>query len=157
MFLIKPTLNTLTEISLVRLHHFTNRDVITLLILSLIFKMKKLTPYLILVVLLFQACVKQQEVSVIYEASQAVSAFSVSYQNEYGLLVDTIINPQSNQDIWRYKMFLSKGDIVYLSGKYDDINSGLKLSIIIDGKVFKEQYSLGDTVNYLIVSGTIPY
>ncbi len=119
--------------------------------------MKKLTPYLILVVLLFQACVKQQEVSVIYEASQAVSAFSVSYQNEYGLLVDTIINPQSNQDIWRYKMFLSKGDIVYLSGKYDDINSGLKLSIIIDGKVFKEQYSLGDTVNYLIVSGTISY
>ncbi len=119
--------------------------------------MKKLAPYLILFVLLFQACAKQQEVSVTYEASQAISAFSVSYQNEHGLLVDTIINPQSKEDVWRYMMFLSKGDIVYLSGKYDDVNSGLKLSIVIDGKVFKEQYSLGDTVNYLTVSGTIPY
>jgi len=54
-------------------------------------------------------------------------------------------------------MKLPKGDIVYLSGKYQDISSSLKLSIKIDGKIYKEQYSEGDTVNYLVVSGTIPY
>jgi len=119
--------------------------------------MKHLITIISFSVLFLIACTKQQEVNVEYEASSAVSAYQLSYQNEYGVMVDTLINPESNEDVWHYTMELAKGDIVYLSGKYQDVNSSLKLSIKIDGKTYKEQYSAGDTVNYFIVSGTIPY
>jgi len=119
--------------------------------------MKPLIPIFVIVILLFTACNKQQQVTVEYEASTAVSAYELSYQNEFGILIDTLISPQSSEDVWHHSMKLPKGDIVYLSGKYDDINSSLKLSIKIDGKIYQEQYSVGDTVHYVIVSGTIPY
>ena len=119
--------------------------------------MKRLIPIFVIVVLLFTACSKQQQVTVEYEASTAVSAYQLSYQNEFGTLVDTLISSQSSEDVWHHSMKLTKGDIVYLSGKYDDVNSSLKLSIKVDGKIYKEQYSVGDTIKYIIVSGTIPY
>ena len=119
--------------------------------------MKNFKTILFIGIFILSSCAKQQEATVEYESSQAVSVYQLSYQNEFGNLVDTLINPQSNEDVWHYNMKLPKGDIVYLSGKYQDVNSSLKLSIKVDGIIYKEQYSVGDTVNYVIVSGIIPY
>lgn len=107
--------------------------------------------------LLLTACARQAPVSVVYEASGAVSTYQLSYLTEDGVMVDSLINADSYEDVWRYSMKLDRGDIVFLSGKYQDINSSLKLSVKVNGKIYKEQYSVGDTVHYLIVSGTVPY
>ena len=120
--------------------------------------MRVLTNILIVVfILFFAACSKHPEIKVEYEASQAISEFTLSYIDSNKMLKDTIIKPESNTDLWHYSMMAKKGDIVYLSGHYNDINSSLRLSIKIDGKIYKEQYSVGDTVNFMIVSGVIPY
>ena len=119
--------------------------------------MKYLLTIILALQLFLSACTKQAPVSVVYEASGTVSNYWLSYLNEDGTMVDSLINANSNEDIWRYSMKLDRGDIVFLSGKYQDINSSLKLSIKVSGKIYKEQYSVGDTVHYLIVSGTVPY
>lgn len=119
--------------------------------------MRTFASILIFGIFILSSCDKQQLVNVQYQASQAESIYRLSYRNEFGNIADTLITPQSKEDIWQYSMKLLKGDIFYLSGKYNDSNSSLKLSILINGKIYKEQYSVGDTVDYCIVSGTVPY
>ena len=120
--------------------------------------MRALNYILIVVfILFFAACSKHPEIKVEYKASQSISEFTLSYLGSDKMLKDTIIQPESETDLWHYSMMAQKGDIVYLSGHYNDINSSLRLVIKIDGKIYKEQYSVGDTVTFLIVSGVISY
>ena len=112
---------------------------------------------IISIFLTLASCESNKEKSIEYEVAGSVSEYKLQYLDEEGNLVKTVINPESTSDIWRYKFIGEEGDIVYVSGKYEDINSALRISIKIDGKIYKEGYSEGDTVKYLTVSGVIPY
>jgi hypothetical protein len=118
--------------------------------------MKKILS-LIFVIIITTSCTKQDEKKVIYRASNAVSEYTVQYYDAGNNLQTVNVYPESTQDIWQKEVIKNEGDIVYLSGKYNDINSALKLQILIDGKVFKQTASSGDTLKYLVVSGTIPF
>lgn len=107
--------------------------------------------------LLFAACEKRGEVPVKYIATEAIADYEISYRNQHGDLLKEIISAQSVQDKWEFDFVAEKGDIVYVSGKYNDINSSLKLMIMVDGKIYKQGFSTGDTLKYLTVSGVVPY
>ena len=109
------------------------------------------------VILMFISCEPNREKAVEYEVDGSVSQYKLQYIDKSGNLIKTVINPESATDIWRYGFTAEEGDIVYVSGKYDNINSALRISIKVDGKIYKEEYSFGDTVKYLTVSGVIPY
>lgn len=102
-------------------------------------------------------CTDSDKVNVKYIATGSVSAYNLQYLNENGDLIDKEEEPQSAQDQWSYGYIASEGDIVYLSGNYNDINSALKLMILIDGKVYKQSSTKSDTLSRITVSGTIPY
>ncbi len=110
-----------------------------------------------LLLIAITACEKEKQKKVVYEASGAVSEYALSYLTENGTLQKTTVNPESLEDVWRYSFMAEEGDIVYVSGRYKDENSALRISIKIDGKIYKEGFSVGDTVKYLTVSGVIPY
>jgi hypothetical protein len=118
--------------------------------------MKKILTIFSLLLLLV-SCDKNTERKVTYEVSGAVSEYSLSYLDEHGEVITTKIIPESLEDIWRYSFMAEDGDVVYVSGRYLDVNSALRISIKVDGKVYKEGYSVGDTVKFLTVSGVIPY
>lgn len=107
--------------------------------------------------LVLGSCQPEKQVNVVYEASQAVSSFKLSYLDEAGSLQSVTVNPESQEDVWRYSMVVEEGDMVYVSGKYNDPNSSLRLAVKINGKIYKEAFSKYDTVKYLIVSGVVPY
>ena len=69
----------------------------------------------------------------------------------------TIDLASSMQDQWSYSFIADQGDIVFVSGNYKDINSGLNIRILVDGKVYKQGSSIGDTVKFVTVSGVVPY
>ncbi len=119
--------------------------------------MKKLFYLTSITLLILSACAKQNGKRVTYRAANAVSEFKIQYYDENNMLQSSTVYPESTQDIWQKEIIKEQGDIVYLSGKYNDINNSLKLQILIDGKVYKQAESKGDTVKYLTVSGTIPY
>lgn len=103
------------------------------------------------------ACQKENQVQITYVGTDAVSAYNLQYLDADGKLNETTVFPESEQDQWRVEFMGNEGDIVYVSGKYNDINSALQLMILLDGKVYKEASNQGDTLGYLTVSGTIPY
>jgi len=117
--------------------------------------MKKIAAFLI--IFSFFSCQKNNEVIVSYQASGAVSEINLNYTDVDGNLVSTTIAPQSEQDVWKYSFASEQGNIVYLSGKYNDPYSALSLMIKIDGKVYKQASNEGDTLKYLTVSGVVPY
>lgn len=117
--------------------------------------MKKIAAILIIFTLF--SCQKNNEVKVTYQASGAVSEFSLNYTNAEGNLVNVVVTPQSALDSWNYSFVGEQGDIVYVSGKYSDPYSGLKLMIKVNGKVYKQASNEGDTLKYLTVSGVVPY
>lgn len=92
-----------------------------------------------------------------YTATDATSDFSIQYRDASGQLHSEQVQAESSLDKWEYSFMSGQGDIVYLSGKYEDPESALKLMISIDGKVYKQSSSVGDTLKYLIVSGSVPY
>ncbi|MFC2106721.1 hypothetical protein ACFLRY_00150 [Bacteroidota bacterium] len=102
------------------------------------------------------SCEKEHSKSVVYKISKNESGFSVQYRDVNGQLQKENIDLASKEDIWKYTFDADQGDILYLAAGYKDINSSCKVEILIDGKSYKQGYSSGDTVNYLIVSGTIP-
>ena len=106
--------------------------------------------------LMLFSCEKQEDVAVKYIATNAVSEFHLSYRLPSGELKAETITASSMQDKWSYSFTAQQDDIVYLSGNYKDINSGLKLLILMDGKVYKQASTVGDTINFVIVSGTVP-
>lgn len=105
----------------------------------------------------FVSCNKTAPVPITYHASGAISTFTVKYTDANGNLQTTQFNPQSAQDVWQFSFNGEQGDIVYVSGKYTDAYSALKLMIKINGKVYKQASNEGDTLHYLTVSGVIPY
>jgi hypothetical protein len=50
-----------------------------------------------------------------------------------------------------------EGSIIFVSAKYTDINSAIKVQLKLDGKIYKEGSSTADTIRFVTVSGTIPY
>jgi hypothetical protein len=111
----------------------------------------------ILAVLIFTSCEKREEKSVEYIATNAISDYNLSYRLPSGELVKETISSSSLQDEWTYSFMAEQGDIVYVSGNYKDINSGLNIRILVDGKVYKQGSSIGDTVRFVTVSGVVPY
>ncbi len=119
--------------------------------------MKYITIITVALVFLSTSCSKTNKKKITYMASNAYSEYDLQYLNENNVLIKTTIKPQSVQDKWEYNYFANDGDIIYLSGIYHDINSSLKVAILIDGKIYKQGSSVGDTLQYLTVSGTVPY
>lgn len=102
------------------------------------------------------SCNKYSEKSVTYLATDALSDYTLQYLDEFGALHTILVKPASAKDVWKWETIKNEGDIIYLNGKYNDVNSALKLMILINGKTYKQASSIGDTVRYLVVSGTIP-
>ena len=112
---------------------------------------------LLFVILLFSSCEKDQDIPVRYLATDAISGYNVIFRTGEGTLITDSVVAASAQDKWEYTFNAKKGDIVYLSAIYKDINSGIKLVIYVDGKIYKQASNQYDTTNYLIVSGAVPY
>ncbi len=108
-------------------------------------------------IILASSCSKTDKNQVSYIATGAISEFSLQYLNQNNELIKIEVTPQSAQDEWKYNYISDDGEIVYISGNYRDINSSLKLMILIDGKVYKQASNEADTLGYLTVSGTVPY
>ena len=121
--------------------------------------MKTTTQIILILSVLFlsAACQRDNQVKIEYEATEAVSEYTLSFLDESGVLKTMVVEPASKEDKWNYSMMAEEGDIVYISGKYNDAGSSLRLRIILDGKTYKEGYSTGDTIKYLVVSGVVPY
>jgi len=121
--------------------------------------MKTTTQILLMLSVLFlsEACQRDNRVKIDYEATEAVSEYTLSFKDESGALKTIVVEPAGKEDKWNYSMMAEKGDIVYVSGKYNDASSSLRLRIMLDGKTYKEGYSTGDTIKYLVVSGVVPY
>jgi hypothetical protein len=107
-------------------------------------------------IFILSSCTKNNQVKVTYETTGAISAYSLNYL-ENGNMINTSVNPQSSQDKWTYSFTGDQGDIVYVSGKYSDPNSALKIMIKVDGKIYKQASNEGDTLKFLTVSGVVPY
>jgi hypothetical protein len=119
--------------------------------------MKALTLIFILMAMLLSACEKRGEKLVKYLATDAVSDYTISFRDESGTVITQQVQAQSAQDRWEYSFVAEQGEIVYASGNYKDIGSALKVMILIDGKVYKQAATRGDTVRYVTASGVIPY
>ncbi len=119
--------------------------------------MKNLIILIIAIAIVASGCSKITEVKVTYEATSAISEYNLYYLTPEGDLKNSQINPQSAQDVWRFSYFADEGDIVYVSGRYFDINSALNIMIKVDGKIYKQASNEGDTLKFLTVSGVVPY
>lgn len=119
--------------------------------------MKKIFLPIMSMALIFTACDVNTESPVRYQVTNASSGFMVNYRDEDGALIRDTITTQSAQDIWTYSFRAVEGDIVFVSARYKDINSAIKVQVFVDGKIYKEGSSKYDTVSYVTVSGTIPY
>ncbi len=119
--------------------------------------MLKRTFLLILVILSLSACEKNEYKLVKYLVTDSESGFNVTYRNSSGATVSEEISVASTEDEWTYTYKAEKGDIVYVSAIYKDINSKIKVAVLINGKVYKQASSKYDTINFVTVSGTIAY
>jgi hypothetical protein len=112
---------------------------------------------IIVVMTLASACHKRDDKKVTYIVTSNATEIALQYRDGSALLQKTTLLPASAQDDWRYSFVAEQGDIVYLSGKYEQGNTTLKLIITIDGKIYKQAQSTGDTIKYVTVSGVVPY
>jgi len=119
--------------------------------------MKKILIPIISILFVLTSCTDTNKKNVKYMATGAISAYNLQHMDSNSELTNLEFVPQSAQDIWSYSYIADEGDIVYLSGNYKDINSSLKLMILIDGKVYKQASNTADTIAFLTISGTIPY
>lgn len=119
--------------------------------------MKIYILFLLLIPLVLTNCNKTSQKKVTYLATEAVSAYNLQYLNDQNELITTSVEPQSALDTWKYEFLSDEGEIVYINGSYKDINSALKIQLLVDGKVYKQGATQGDTLRYLVVSGVVPY
>lgn len=119
--------------------------------------MKKIIPIFILLTALLTACEKESNYGVAYRITNSSSGFEVNYRDGAGILRSESVSTQSAQDVWTHSFEAGEGDILFVSAIYKDIHSAIRVQITLDGKVFKEGSSAGDTVRYVTVSGTVPY
>ena len=114
--------------------------------------MMKNTLILLTLIALF-SCTRNDQVKIEYVATSAISEFNIFYLNPGGELQHEVVKPKSAIDMWSYSYFGEQGDVVYISGRYTDPNSSLKLLIKVDGKIYKQAQNEGDTLRFLTVSG----
>jgi hypothetical protein len=114
--------------------------------------------YLSLILSFFAACETDREsVQVKYQINNAYSPINVKYRNSEGLIINETINFESIEDIWQYPFEEKRGEIVYISARYSDSISSVKIMIIVDGKIYKQGSSINEPDKYVTVSGSIPY
>ena len=106
---------------------------------------------------LFSSCNQNEQVKVEYLATNAISEYTLYYQDQSGDLKQVTVHPESANDTWRYGFPVDRGNIVYLSGRYADVNNSLLLMIKVDGKIYKQGESQADTIKFLTVSGVVPF
>lgn len=119
--------------------------------------MKKILLIAVILFLALTACEKESEQAVTYRITNSDSGFEVNYRDGDGILQHEQVATQSAMDIWTYSFDALEGDIVFVSAIYKDINSAIKVQILLDGKVYKEGSSTSDTTKFVVVSGTVPY
>ncbi|MBN2175080.1 MAG: hypothetical protein JW731_13180 [Bacteroidales bacterium] len=119
--------------------------------------MKKLIFVAFVLLVIFACDEENSPVKVQYRVSDAYAETHISYQNESGSLESETINFQSAEDTWNYSFEAKHGDIVYISAQYADTASSVNISILLDGKVYKEKYSESEPGKIITVSGTIPF
>ncbi|MBP6978203.1 MAG: hypothetical protein PHD61_09660 [Bacteroidales bacterium] len=120
--------------------------------------MKRLLILSVVMIFTFASCeVAVEEVAVTYLITDSDSGFDVRYRDSRGELISVQVKTQSESDVWRYTFGTNPGEIVFVSANYYDINSKIKVRILLDGKIFREASSLYDTSNFVVVSGTVPY
>lgn len=107
--------------------------------------------------LIIVSCSDTNIKKITYRATGAISAYNLQYLGDNNELIEIVITPNSAQDQWEYNYMADDGEIIFISGNYSDINSSLKIMILIDGKIYKQASNEADTINYLTVSGTVPY
>jgi hypothetical protein len=117
--------------------------------------MSKSLIFLATLFLFLASCTKNNQVEVSYETTGAISEYNLYYLDN-GTMQQTVVRPESAQDKWNFRYVGEEGDIVYVSGKYSDPNSSLKIMIKVNGKVYKQASNQGDTLRYLTVSGVVP-
>ncbi len=106
----------------------------------------------------FVGCeLKDNDVKVTYFVTDSDSGFEVYYRNSEQELVYEKVITQSEEDEWKYTFVGERGDIVFMSVIYYDVNSKVRTMIKLDEKIYKEGISRYDTASFLVVSGTIPY
>lgn len=118
---------------------------------------KKLILMLIIISGVIGCELKDQNVKVTYIVTDSDSGFEVYYQNSDQELIFEKVDTNSEEDEWRYTFIGERGDIVFMSVIYYDVNSKVRAMIKLDEKIYKEGISRYDTVNFLVISGTIPY
>lgn len=114
----------------------------------------------ILIIFLFlvlASCEKVRESKVSYLITRSASGFKVNYRLPDGTLNKESVVTASAEEKWVYDFVAEEGDIVFVAATYEDISSSILVQIIIDGKVYKQGSSNQDTVNYVTVSGTVPF
>ncbi len=119
--------------------------------------MNKILVSIICFFFILSSCSDINKKKVKYVVTGAISAYNLQYLDETNELVKIEVESQSAQESWTHSYIAEKGDIVYISGNYKDINSSLKIMILIDGSIYKQASNTADTLSYLTVSGTIPY
>ena len=117
---------------------------------------KKFLMVLLFFIFIAFSCEKENEKQIKYLITDSASDYEISFRNENGNLVDKSVSVESEEDEWFYEFTGKKGQILYVSAIYKNIESGINVKILIDGKVYKEAQSLYDTLSYVVVSGTIP-
>lgn len=118
--------------------------------------MKKLM-YILPIIFVLLSCEKDQEKMVSYVITKSVSGFDVNYSLADGSLQMESVQTASGEDRWTRAFMAKEGDIVFVSAIYKDIASEIVVQVLIDGKVYKQGSSKHDTVNYVTVSGTVPF
>lgn len=109
--------------------------------------------------LLFMVCLscsKEYESRVEYRITDSASGFDLRYLDENGMMIIDKIVTSSAEEIWQYDYMASEGDIVFVSANYKDIESAIKVQVLIDGKIYKEAATEADTSTFVTVSGVVP-
>lgn len=114
----------------------------------------------IIVVLIFGIISCDQvndDVDVTYLITDSDSGFDVRYRDAEDDLVFEKVETSSESDIWKYTFPAEAGDILFIAANYYDVNSKIRIRILLDNKIFREASSHYDTVNFVVVSGTVPF
>ncbi len=119
--------------------------------------MMKKIAFALAILFLLVSCEKRDMLRVDYIATDAVSPYSLTYKGADGEMLTETVTTFSAQDQWKHTFMAEQGDILYVSGRYFDPGSALKIMILVDGKVYKQASSRGDTVRFVTVSGVLPY
>jgi len=112
--------------------------------------------YIFILLIMLNACEKNNSSEVTYRVTDSVSGFDVRYLDESGQMISEKISVQSALDVWQYSFEGNEGDIVFISTNYKDPASAIKVQIMINGKLYRQSASKNDTISFVTASGVIP-